>query len=97
REYCTSSNKPDNIHTNPDKFYKNKGWISFGDWLGTGTIATQNLQYRSFEEARKFVRGLGLKGNKEWREYCASGNKPDDIPSNPFATYSDWKRKKRKR
>ena len=94
--YCVSGNKPDDIPSAPHTTYKNE-WTSLGDWLGTGTIATQNLQYRSFEEARKFVRGLGLKGNKEWREYCASGNKPDDIPSNPFATYSDWKRKKRKR
>jgi hypothetical protein len=26
-----------------------------GDWLGTGRIASFNMIYRSFQEARKFV------------------------------------------
>ena len=54
-----------------------------GDWLGTGTVATHLRQYRSFKEARAFVRGLGLKSEAEWRDYCKSGKKPDDIPANP--------------
>jgi hypothetical protein len=96
KEYIASGDKPDDIPSSPHVTYKNE-WISLGDWLGTGNIANQNIQYRSFDEARKFIRTLGLKSSKEWQEYCASGNKPDDIPSNPGVTYSDWKRKKRKR
>ena len=38
--------------------YKNKGWIGMGDWLGTGTIANQQKEYRSFEDAREFVHSL---------------------------------------
>ena len=29
-----------------------------GDWLGTGTIANQQKEYRSFEDAREFVHSL---------------------------------------
>jgi len=29
------------IPSNPDYFYKNKGWVSWGDWLGTGSTSTQ--------------------------------------------------------
>ena len=46
-----------------------------------------------FEEAREFVRSLGLNGIKEWTEYCKSGNKPDDIPSAPWNVYKEWKKK----
>ena len=44
-------------------------------------------QFRDFESAREFVRSLNLKNQKEWMKYCASGNKPDDIPSTPQGTY----------
>ena len=34
------------------------------------------------------MRGLGLKSETEWRAYCKSGKKPDDIPANPNQTYA---------
>lgn len=44
-------------------------------------------QYRPFHEAREYVHKLGLKGRSEWEQYCKSGNKPDNIPSNPQKKY----------
>lgn len=32
--YCASGEKYELIPSNPDKNYKNSGWISMGDWLG---------------------------------------------------------------
>ena len=63
-----------------------------GDWLGTGNVATKNRKFRPFKEARKYARSLGLKNNKEWRNYCTSGDLPVDIPTNPNRTYTnqDW-------
>ena len=58
-----------------------------GNWLGTGTVATHLRAYKSFEEARDFVHKLKLKGEKEWRAYCKSGQKPEDIPANPNQVY----------
>jgi hypothetical protein len=50
------------------------------------------VKSRPFDEARKFVRTLGLKTSKEWVEYCKSGNKPVDIPYSPYRVYNnDWK------
>ncbi|WP_192820193.1 hypothetical protein [Rufibacter sp. LB8] len=34
KEYCDSGLKPDNIPSNPDEVYKDKGWISWSDWMG---------------------------------------------------------------
>ena len=54
-------------------------------------------KYRSFTKARKFVRSLKLKNQKEWNEYCKSGKKPDDISLHPdrvypkeFTILGDW-------
>ncbi len=87
REFCKSDEKPDDIPVKPQDRYKNKGWVDWGDFLGSGNVKPGDRQYRSFEEAREFARELKLKGTKEWNEYCKSGNKPDDIPGHPGRAY----------
>jgi 3-mercaptopyruvate sulfurtransferase SseA len=89
RAYCKSGKKPTDIPANPDQTYAEDGWSSWGDWLGTGTVAPNLFQYRPFKKARVFVRGLGLKSESEWRAYCKSGKKPTDIPANPGNTYAE--------
>jgi integrase-like protein len=88
--YCKTGKKPDYVPASPEVIYKNQ-WKGWGDWLGTGTVATRNRGYRSFEQARIFTRSLGLKGKEDWINYCKSGKKPLDIPQKPYRTYkSDW-------
>ncbi|HXW11662.1 MAG TPA: DEAD/DEAH box helicase family protein, partial [Nitrososphaeraceae archaeon] len=49
-------------------------------------------QYRPYEQAKKFVHSLNLSGTEQWRDYCKSGNKPNDIPTGPAGVYKqDWK------
>jgi hypothetical protein len=88
-EYCKSGNKPDDIPSLPSRTYKNKGWISWGDFLGTMFVANYNRQYRSFEDARRFACGLNLKNYKEWQNYCKSNNIPDDMSRAPDQKYKD--------
>jgi len=98
-KYCSGAMplkgaKPDDIPANPKIVYGNAGWVSFGDWLGTGTIASQLRKYRSFKEARKFVHKLNLRSQTEWKQYCrgklqGQDNKPDNIPTNPYNTYKN--------
>ena len=95
KEYVKSGNKPQDIPSNPQRIYKNKGWTGWGDWTGTGNIAPSNKQYRPYKEAREFVRSLGLKNRDDWNKYCKSGDKPDDIPSNPWSVYKEWNIKRR--
>lgn len=45
--------------------------------------------FLSFNEARNFVRGLGLKNVNEWKEFAQSDLRPVDIPYIPERTYSD--------
>jgi hypothetical protein len=87
--YCKSGQKPDDIPRNARSIYANDGWAGMGDWLGTGTVAPQDREYRPFVEARAFVRTLKLKNQGEWRAYCRSGQKPSDIPTNPSSVYAN--------
>jgi len=75
--------KPNNIPWNPQTIYVNK-WNGMKDWLGT--------EWRNFNEAREFVRNLGLNGQEEWRLYCKNELdgyeiKPLDIPATPAMVY----------
>jgi hypothetical protein len=86
--------KPADVPTTPARVYKGEGWIGFGDWLGTGTVAPSMRTYRPFAEARAWVRGLGLRGAVEWKDFCAgrlAGKppKPSDIPSTPHAVFKN--------
>lgn len=83
--------RPPDIPSLPPKSYSSE-WIDWGDWLGTGTIASQAMRYRPFRKARAFTRALGLVSKTEWERYVAGEipNKdplPSDIPSNPRNTY----------
>ncbi len=87
--WAKSDQRPTDIPANPPRVYKGNGWISWGDWLGTDRIASQNMVYRSFEEARAFVLSLGLKSTDEWIIWAKSAARPDDIPADPRSAYKD--------
>lgn len=88
-KYRVSDKKPDNIPTNPNQTYKNTGWISWPDFLGTGNVFKKD--FISYEEAKKLMKKLGIKTHYEWRIYCQSGQRPNNVPSNPHVVYkNEW-------
>ena len=92
-EYCKSGKKPKDIPSSVWTIYKDE-WTGFGDFFGTGNLSGKDIskKYISFEEARQFVQSLKLKGQEEWKEYCKSGKRPDNIPAAPNITYKkEWK------
>ena len=91
RQFTKSKQMPNDIPVNPDTTYTNE-FKGYGDFLGTGRVASQDKVYRSFIAARDFVRKLNLKSGKEWNDYCKSGEKPDDIPAAPWSIYKEWKK-----
>ena len=91
KTFCRSGGKPDDIPAHPELVYKAE-WRGFGDWLGTGAVAPQDRQFRSFQAARAFVRSKGLTNQAEWKTFCRSGGKPDDIPAHPELVYkAEWR------
>ncbi len=89
RRFCREKNLPSDIPANPDQVFKNAGWINWGNWLGTGRRATNELNLRPFEEACIFAQSLHLKTRSEWNNYCRSGKLPPDIPASPWRAYKD--------
>ena len=89
RRFIKSKSLPADIPADPEAVYREKGWVSMGDWLGTGTISNRVRQYRPFTKARAFVRRQRLKTFRSWVHFVKSGKLPDDIPSNPNLTYRE--------
>jgi hypothetical protein len=84
--WSKSEQRPSDIPSSPDKAYRDAGWVSWPDWLGNGK---ERVAWKSFTEGRAFVRGLELKGWKEWKVWNESGQRPSNIPGNPYKTYRD--------
>jgi hypothetical protein len=90
-EYSVQGKLPEDIPSNPAKYYKFLGWTTFPDFLGTNNVATNLKSFWPFKKARKFVRELKLKNTSAWNDYCKSDNKPDNMPSSPERYYiNEW-------
>ena len=90
------STLPPNIPRNPNAVYF-VNWKDWGHWLGTGNKANPN-DHLPFEEAREYVRSLGLKDSREYRRLL-NNNPTIKLPYNPgrlkayegkFTTWMDW-------
>lgn len=90
-KWAQTDQRPSNIPASPDQVYAKKGWDGWGDFLGTGYTAHKNRTYRSFHEARLFVRALGLKNKEDWARWVKSKERPEDIPKSPNHIYeTEW-------
>ena len=102
-EYCKSGNKPHDIPMKVERTYK-KDFNGLGDWLGTGTIASQNKEYLSAKEAKpvlkKIFKEYGIKTLKDWLVFAKTHTKLLDelhLPSDVLTIYSKERFEKRKK
>ena len=72
--FCKSDSRSESIPTTPARTYK-KEWTSWGDFLGTGFVATKNKKFIPFNDARKFVQQFNLTNSADWKKFCKSGSK----------------------
>jgi len=93
-EHTKNESFPSNIPKFPNQSYKNKGWKSWADFLGAKNYSNNKRVYRSYDEAKKYIKNLNLKSAREWEDYV-KGNKefPLDIPKRPAIPYQNkgWK------
>lgn len=82
---------PETIPNRPDRFYanKNRGWVSWGDFLGTNRLAHKNKNFVSYEEAKKLIKPLNIKSRSEWRKYNKKVIENLNIPLTPSSTYKN--------
>jgi len=86
-EFKKSKEFPENIPKNPKKYPE---FTNITNWISTSEkYSSPKSKMMSFEDAKKFVRSMGFKGQKEWYQYCKSGKKPTNIPFSPYTAYKD--------
>jgi superfamily II DNA or RNA helicase len=88
-QYCKSGNKPKNIPSEPDLIYKENGFVSFQDWLGSNYKSNFKKEFLPFNDARDYVRTLKIKSESEWRKFVKSPKKPSNIPAAPPHSYKN--------
>ena len=97
-EYCKSGKLPKDIPFQPIDVYKNRGYTTMGDWLGTGYIANRDRKYlppiEAKIEARKVAKKLGIKTREQWIEAYRAGEIPNNIPRDLYKIYGPKRRRK---
>eukprot|EP00947_MAST-08B_sp_MAST-8B-sp1_P002647 g2647.t1 len=93
-EWSKSGQRPSNIPGCPEQVYRGKGWVSMMDFLGFSSAGKGSVKgdYLPFASARAWVRQRKMKSQKEWKEWSKSGQRPSNIPGNPWEVYrgKDW-------
>ena len=85
-KYVKSKKLPNTIPISVQHVYR-KEWKGWGDFLGTGTIASKLKKFRPYKGAKKYAQSLKLKGWNEWLQHTKSKNFPKDIPVSLFGVY----------
>ena len=80
-KYVKEKRNPEGIPTRPDFTYRNEGWISWRDFLGT--------DFLPFPKAREYARSLGLNSLVEWLKYSNDKGHPKGIPRRPNKVYKN--------
>jgi hypothetical protein len=83
--------RPSGVPSSPALYYKNKGWISWGDFLGTGRIHSSKARkaFVSFEECQKWMKNNNIQSGEHWKK--TRKQKPSYIPAHPDKIYnSEW-------
>ncbi len=88
-----SGGLPPGIPANPAQMYRDKGWISWPDWLDTDPRnTTRKRTFKPYPDARNYARTLGLERKKDWEAFAVSVQLPLDIPVDQSDYYkgSGW-------
>ena len=88
KKYNTGLINVDLFPKKPNRYYKNRGWISWGHFLSNGRVQNGLRKFITFEECKKFAKMNNINSQFEWMNLI----KPEDVPSSPSSTYKkEWK------
>ena len=90
KEHTKNENFPLDIPVNPNQTYKDKGWISYGDFLGTNRIANQFKKFVTYKDLKNSINGK-FKSKGEWFEFTQDAKFPRNYPTSPPHQYkNEW-------
>ena len=81
-----------NIPAYPDSVFRDKGWISWSDYLGVKIIPGR-VNWRTFEDAKLYLRKLKFKSRIEYRDYIRKNKFEKDKIRLPFKAPGIYKDK----
>jgi len=81
-----------NIPAHPDIVFRDKGWISWSDYLGVKIIPGR-VNWRTFEDAKLYLRKLKFKSRVEYRDYIRKNKFEKDKIRLPFKAPGIYKDK----
>lgn len=79
---------PNFIPKRPERFYKNRGWISWVDFFNKKRIANQNRKIINYEDAKKIIKDLNIKTIKQYKK-IQSEFYINELPVHPHLTYKN--------
>jgi hypothetical protein len=102
QKYTQTNKIPKDIPAAPSIFYKKQGtWVSWGDFLGTGTVANQNKEYLPIKEAKiaykKLFKEYGIVRGSDWPKFAKTHKKLLEelhLPADVLVFYSKEKAEK---
>ena len=79
-KYSKSGKRPADIPGNPNKIYKDDGWIGSPDWLGNGNIDYSKVLWASYETAREYAIKNNVITKADWVKLTSLSKFPVNIP-----------------
>lgn len=86
KEMCKKGVAIDKIPANPERTYKNNGWVNWPTFLGNGQRSKKE-NWASYEQASKWAQQNKIKTAREW--YRLGNKRPSNMPSVPENTYKN--------
>jgi hypothetical protein len=78
-----------NLPSNPDSFYRDKGWKSWTHFFESSGTRGLSAKLISFYEARQLVKELGVETIAEYKELSSEKKRHYGLPSNPGQRYKE--------
>lgn len=77
------------LPSNPDKYYADKGWTSWRDFLGRVLTRARlrPMKYMPYEEAKALVQQHRVKNS---HHYSQLRSQHSGLPNDPAAIYAEW-------
>jgi len=90
RKWSKEKKRSKYIPANPHRIYKDKGWESWPDFLGTSSKkGLPSREYMSFDKAKQFIRSQNIETSHNFSIWSREGKRPLSIPSAPHHFYKD--------
>jgi hypothetical protein len=91
--FSTSGKRPEIVPAAPDRFYKNKGWKGWGDFLSSNLVSGRKYNdYLTFEKIKNEIKKFNLKDERSWRKFKKTSDFKNYYPRNPDKFYKkQWK------